>query len=80
VVLYGSRTRGDAYEDPDYDVAVFLRDMADRAAEMDRLADLSTKIIVEDDGPFIHAMPFGAGTYNEATPLMHAIRMYGIDL
>jgi uncharacterized protein len=56
VVLYGSRTRGDAYEDSDYDVAVFLRDMADRAAEMDRLA------------------------YNEATPLMHEIRMYGVDL
>jgi uncharacterized protein len=81
VVLYGSRTRGDAYEDSDYDVAVFLRDMADRAAEMDRLADLSTKIIVEDDGPFIHAMPFRAGAYNnEATPLMHEIRMYGVDL
>jgi len=42
VVLYGSRTRGDAYEDSDHDVAVFLCDMADRAAEMDRLADLST--------------------------------------
>jgi uncharacterized protein len=80
VVLYGSRTRGDAYEDSDYDVAVFLHDMADRATEMDRLADLSTKIIVEDNGPFIHAMPFRAGAYNEATPLMHEIRIYGVDL
>ena len=45
VVLFGSRARGDAHKDSDYDVAVFLRDMADRAAEMNRLADLSTKII-----------------------------------
>jgi predicted nucleotidyltransferase len=54
-VLFGSRARGDAHKDSDYDVAVFLRDMADRAAEMNRLADLSTKIIVDEDGPFIHA-------------------------
>ena len=47
VVLFGSRARGDAHKDSDYDVAVFLRDMADRAAEMNRLADLSTRIIVD---------------------------------
>ena len=80
VVLFGSRARGDAHKDSDYDVAVFLRDMADRAAEMNRLADLSTKIIVDEDGPFIHAMPFRAGFYNEPTPLMHEIRTGGIDL
>jgi predicted nucleotidyltransferase len=80
VVLFGSRARGDAHKDSDYDVAVFLRDMADRAAEMNRLADLSTKIIVDEDGPFIHAMPFRAGSYNERTPQMHEIRTGGIDL
>lgn len=81
VVLFGSRVRGDAHEDSDYDVAVFLRDLADRPAEMNRLADLSTKIIVEEDGPFIHAMPYRAGFYNdERMPLMHEIRTGGIDL
>jgi len=80
VVLFGSRARGDAREDTDYDVAVFLRDMADRFAEMDRLADLSTKIIVEEDGPFIHAMPYRAGSYDERTPLMLALRSDGVDL
>ena len=82
VVLFGSRARGDARKDSDYDVAVFLRDMSDpdRATEMDRLADLSTKIIVEEDGPFVHAMPYRAGSYNERTSLMREIRRDGVDL
>jgi predicted nucleotidyltransferase len=79
VVLFGSRARGDAHADSDYDVAVFLRDMADRFAEMNRLADLSTDIIGET-GEFVHAMPYRAGAYNERTPLMREIRLEGIDL
>jgi len=80
VVLFGSRARGDADEESDYDIAVFLRDMSDRPAEMNRLADLATDILY-DGGPFIHAMPYGAGSYDEQRmPLMHAIRAEGIDL
>jgi len=78
-MLYGSRARGDARPDSDYDVAVFLRDMVDRFAEMDRLADLSTDI-GDDTGAFVHAMPYPAGGYNERTPLMREIRLEGIDL
>jgi uncharacterized protein len=79
VVLFGSRARGDAREDSDYDVAVFLRDMTDRFAEMDRLADLGTDILNET-GEFVHAMPYRAGSYDERTPLMLAVRSEGIDL
>jgi predicted nucleotidyltransferase len=79
VVLYGSRARGDAHAGSDYDVVVFLRDMADRFAEMNRLADLSTDIL-DETGEFVHAMPYPAGSYNERTPLMLGVRTDGVDL
>ena len=79
VVLFGSRARGDAHRDSDYDVAIFLRDLADRWREIDRLAAIETDILAET-GAFIHAMPYRAGSYRERTPLMHEIRRDGVDL
>lgn len=79
-VLFGSRARGEAHEDADYDVAVFLHDLDDRWPEMKRLADLGTEIL-DETGEFIHAMPYAAGFCNdERMPLMHEIRKDGIDL
>jgi len=79
VVLYGSRARGDAREDSDYDVAVFLKDLDDRWAEMDKIA-VAADDILDETGAVIHAMPYRAGSYQERTPLMHELRREGIDV
>ena len=79
VVLFGSRARGDAHADSDYDVAVFLNGLTDRWDEARRLSVIETDILSET-GAFIHAMPYAAGSYRRRTPLMHEIRREGVDL
>jgi predicted nucleotidyltransferase len=78
VVRFGSRTRGDAHEESDYDIAVFLKDLTDRSREFHRLADLRTDILA-DTAVFVEARPFRAGGYRERAPLMGEIRREGID-
>ncbi len=79
IVLFGSRARGDAQPDSDYDVAVFLRDMPDRMAELDRLADLRLTFL-DETGAFFDAFPYPASAYRDGSPLMHEIRREGRDL
>jgi predicted nucleotidyltransferase len=79
IVLFGSRARGDAKVDSDYDVAIFLKDMSDRWAELDRLAELRVKLI-DDTGVFFDLLPYAASAYGERSPLMREIRLDGLDL
>lgn len=79
VVLFGSRARGDAQLDSDYDVAVFINDPGELWDELGVLAHITTAIL-NDTGTVISAKPFPAAAYGERSPLMHEIRGDGIDL
>jgi uncharacterized protein len=79
VVLFGSRARGDATADSDYDVAVFLRDLPNRWAEVSRIIEIE-HTIRDDTGADIHTLPFPAGSWRDRTPLMYEIRQDGLDL
>jgi predicted nucleotidyltransferase len=79
VMLFGSRARGKARDDSDYDIAVFLRDFTDRWPEVDRLVEIETDLLYET-GALVHAMPFRAEAWQERSPLMAAVRREGVDL
>ncbi|HZZ63105.1 MAG TPA: nucleotidyltransferase domain-containing protein [Roseiarcus sp.] len=79
VVLYGSRARGDARPDSDYDVAVFLKNFEGFGRKAARTAAIEADILY-DTGAVINALPFKAGAYRDRTGLMHELRREGRDL
>ena|SRR5437763_16504883 len=79
VVLFGSRARGEAREDSDYDLAVFIRHFGAFSVELDPLIDIETDILF-DTGAVINALPFPAGAYRQRTGFMHELRLDGVDL
>ena len=79
VWLFGSRARGDARPDSDYDVAVFLRDIGGVGEEIRRLVDLGDDILV-DTGAVISAVALPEGAYREGTGFMAEVRRDGVDL
>lgn len=81
IVLFGSRARGDARPDSDYDLAVFLKGLpaSEIWPERRRLADLRVDFI-DSTGVFLDAKPYPPAAYWDTTPLMHAIREDGREL
>lgn len=78
VVLFGSRARGEAEADADWDVAVFLTgepDSTDRRA----LSDAAYDLVVETSH-YIQHVPLAARRRNEVTLLLDHIRRDGITV
>ena len=78
VVLFGSRARGDARPDPDYDIAIFLHEPLSLRQEEKQIAWAATEILHDTDA-VLNPLTFAAGAWSKRTAFMAELRRDGID-
>lgn len=81
LILFGSRARGQACQDSDYDVAVVLRDLSDRPRVRRTLSDLAYDHILT--GFYIRPIPLPANyleTRERPTELAEEIARDGAEI
>ena len=78
MVLFGSRARGDARPDSDWDIAVFLNGEPS-SDDLNRLSDLGFELLLETE-QYIQVLPFATRREAEESLLLTSIRTEGIAL
>ena len=78
-MLFGSRARGDARPDLDYDVAVFLKISRGFDPELRVIADIGAQILL-NSGAVISALPFPVSARDDQTGFMRSVRRDGLEL
>lgn len=74
VILFGSRARGEARPDSDWDVAVVLKGYDGARAERERLVDLGYDLMLETG----EVLPLAPEELGKRTLFMHNLREEGI--
>ena len=79
IVLFGSRARGDAGPESDYDVGLFLTDLRSFDQEAQVLAEIETDLLTAI-GAVVNTLPLPADAYDARTAWMREMRRDGVPL
>lgn len=79
VLLYGSRARGEAHPDSDWDIAVILEGYDGGRAERERLADLAFDLL-EETGEFLSLKAFSPEDLERQTLFMENLHEDAVSL
>jgi len=80
VILYGSKTRGDATEDSDIDIMIVLKDVKDNSKELEKVIKLTTEIDFRYETLISVTLQSEEEYLKKRSPLLLNVRKEGIAL